>query len=274
VWHFKEGPFICIEKGTWDALADLYLRADGIVFSSPEMRDWFRAVLPELEARPTLVLDGDLPKRDWFEAPRSRRLSEDDGAIHTVVPGRPIGLHPPDVAELAANDVHLHFYGDFTHGQWSGWIEEVTVLAPRHLHLHAHVGASRWVEELSRYDAGWLHAFRSTNAGELARAGWDDLNYPARLSVFAAAGLPVIQRDNSGAIVAAQTLARDLDIGVFFDSTPHLRGQLEDEARMARLRNNVWSCREKFTFDRHAPALVEFFRTVASGSGPARLRSA
>ena len=32
--------------------------------------------------------------------PRSPRLSEQDGEIHTVVPGRPIGLHPHTVAEL------------------------------------------------------------------------------------------------------------------------------------------------------------------------------
>jgi hypothetical protein len=266
VWHFKEGPFICIENGTWDALADLYRRADGVIYSTPEMRDWFRAVLPELEAQRTLVLDGDLPKREWFAAPRSRRLSEDDGEMHTVVPGRPIGLPPADVAELAANGIHLHFYGDFTHRQWQRWIEEVNELAPRHLHLHAHVDASRWVEEFSQYDAGWLHAFSSANGGELIRANWDDLNYPARLTVFAAAGLPVIQRDNSGAVVAAQKLARDLDIGVFFEDLRHLGTQLEDEVRMARLRENMWSCREEFTFDRHAPRLVEFFRAVASGS--------
>ncbi|HEY0878212.1 MAG TPA: hypothetical protein VGE10_07140 [Zeimonas sp.] len=32
----------------------------------------------------------------------------------------------------------------------------------------------------SQYDAGWLHAFRSANEGELRRANWDDLNYPAQ----------------------------------------------------------------------------------------------
>ncbi|HEU4617963.1 MAG TPA: glycosyltransferase [Gammaproteobacteria bacterium] len=266
VWHFKEGPFICREKGTWDALVDLYRGADGLAYSSAEMRDWFFTVLPELEARPTLVLDGDLPKRDWLDAPRSRRLSEDDGEIHTVVPGRPIGLHPPNVAELAAHGIHVHFYGDFTHGQWKGWIEEAGALAPHHLHLHAQADQPRWVEEFSRYDAGWLHAFASENGGELRRAIWDDLNCPARLATLAAAGLPVIQRDNRGSLVAAERLTRAHDVGVFFEDVEGLRAQLSDAAEMARLQDNMWSCREEFTFDRHAPRLVDLFREVMSGS--------
>ncbi len=113
VWHFKEGPFICLEKGTWRELVELYTRSDGQIYSSPEMRDWFRTVVPG--AAPgagradatTLVLDGDLPKQDWFGAAQSPRLSDRDGEIHTVVPGRPIGLHPGTVGELAAHRVHL-----------------------------------------------------------------------------------------------------------------------------------------------------------------------
>jgi len=39
VWHFKEGPSICIEKGSWPQLLELYRRADGRIFGSPETRD-------------------------------------------------------------------------------------------------------------------------------------------------------------------------------------------------------------------------------------------
>ena len=46
VWHFKEGPFICLEKGTWPQLLDLYRQADGRIFCSPEARDWFDTVSP------------------------------------------------------------------------------------------------------------------------------------------------------------------------------------------------------------------------------------
>ena len=72
VWHFKEGPFICLEKGTWPLLIDLHQHSDGQIFSSREMRDWFNTVVPGLSlSKPTHVLDGDLPKRDWFDQPRS-----------------------------------------------------------------------------------------------------------------------------------------------------------------------------------------------------------
>lgn len=263
VWHFKEGPFICVEKGLWPELLELYERADGQIYSSPELRDWFETVAPGLtRSAPTMVLDGDLPKADWLAAPPTPRLSERDGQIHTVVPGRPIGLHPHTVGELAAQGIHLHFYGDFTQGLWRTWIDKVHAVAEGYLHLHANVDQDRWVSEFSQYDAGWLHLFESRNQGDLRRADWDDLNYPARIATLAVAGLPLIQRDNTGAVVASQSLARHHDIGLFFHDMAQLREQLRDEARMQRLRENVWRLREQFTFDAHADRLVAFFREV------------
>ena len=268
VWHFKEGPFICLEKGTWPQLVDLYARADGRIYSSPEMRDWFRTVAPgRIPAEPSLVLDGDLPKREWFTTVRSARLSESDGQVHTLVPGRPIGLHPATVADLAAHGIHLHFYGDFTHGQWRAWIEKARGLAPGYLHLQANVDQEDWVREFSQYDAGWLHVFKSENEGEIRRANWDDLNYPARIATLVAAGLPLLQYDNRGAVVATQSLVRELDLGVFFTDMAHLAAQLRDHERMARLRASVWRRREQFTFDHHADRLVDFFRRVIDHHG-------
>ncbi len=266
VWHFKEGPFICLEKGTWPQLVELYERSDGQIYTSPELRDWFATAVPSLACRSSsLVLDGDLPKRDWLDAPRSPLRSQADGEVHTVVPGRPIGLHPPDVEALARAGVHLHFYGDFTHGQWKGWIDTTRRLAPDHLHLHGQVDQGDWVEELSQYDAGWLHVFESRNRGELRSADWDDLNIPARLSTLALAGVPLIQRDNTGAGVATQSLVRQLGIGVFFTDFDELAGQLADRDHMAGLRAQTWRHREHFTFDAHADELVAFLRRVIAG---------
>jgi hypothetical protein len=267
-WHFKEGPFICLEKGSWPQLVDLYRRADGRMFSSPEMRDWFDTVVPGLSlTRPAHVLDGDLPRRAWFDREYAPRLSAGGGAVHTVVPGRPIGLHPQTVAALAARDLHLHFYGDYTQGQWREWIARTQALAPRHLHLHPNVGQERWVDEFSRYDAGWLHVFESDNGGELRRANWDDLNYPARLATLAAAGLPMILRDNPGAIVATQALAQRLGIGLFYRDIPELAESLRDRSRLAAIRERVLAARDEFCFDSHVPALEDFFRRVIASPG-------
>ncbi|MES2317868.1 MAG: glycosyltransferase family A protein [Pseudomonadota bacterium] len=271
VWHFKEGPFICLEKGTWPQLVDLFEHAGGRIFTSPEMRDWFDTVIPGLSrTRPCHVLDGDLPRESWFAQSPGRLLSDIDCEIHTVVPGRPIGLHPHTVAALAAQGIHLHFYGDFTHGQWREWIDKARALAPAHLHLHANVSQSDWVAEFSRYDAGWLHAFDSHNQGDIRRANWDDLNYPARMATLAAAGLPMIQRRNEGAIVATQALTARLGIGLFYDTVEELGQLLRERDRMQALRTRVWEARAEFTFDRHVPELLEFFKTVIGSAMRAR----
>jgi glycosyltransferase involved in cell wall biosynthesis len=263
VWHFKEGPFICLEKGCWPQLMELYRHADGQIFCSPEMRDWFDTVVPGLSrSKPTHLLDGDLPKQDWFAQSRSPLLSEADGEMHTVAPGRPIGLHPPVVAELARHRIHLHFYGESTHGQWLQWIAQTQQLAPGYLHLHPNADQACWTREFSRYDAGWLHCFKSRNGGEIRRADWDDLNYPARMSTLAAAGLPMIQQNNAGALVATQSLARRLGLGLFFNSIDDLAAQLKDRERIRALRAQVWEQRALFTFDHHVPRLAAFFRDV------------
>lgn len=267
VWHFKEGPFISMEQGHWEQLLDLYTRSDGQIYCSPEMREWFCSVAPSLRDSPSLDLDGDLPKHDWFTSDRSALLSASDGEVHTVVPGRPIGLHARTVGELAEQGIHLHFYGDFTHGQWRAWIDKARGFAPEHLHLHPHVDPEGWVAEFSRYDAGWLHVFESRNKGEIERADWDDLNYPARMATLALAGLPMILGDNTGSIVATQTLARDLDIGVFIRHIAELGEKLRDHRRMDELRQNVWRQRMSFTFDHHADRLIAFFRSVIAARG-------
>jgi len=267
VWHFKEEPWRCLERGTWPQLIDLHTRSDGQIYSSPEMREWFGTVVPALasEGR-SLVLDGDLPKRDWFTAGRSGRLSESDGQIHTLVPGRPLGLHPSTLGELAHEGIHLHVYGDVIHGLWRPWIEDAQRVAPHHLHLHRNVNQEQWVSEFSQYDAGWLHFFQSENEGDLRRATWNDLNYPARIATLLAAGVPLLQYDNRGAMVATQSLARQLDIGLFFTNMAQLGEQVRDEARMVRLRDNAWHQRAAFTFDHHADRLVAFFRQVIDRS--------
>lgn len=161
-------------------------------------------------------------------------------------------------------------YGDFTHGQWKAWIEKTHRMAPGVLHTHTNVSQENWVREFSQYDAGWLHFFTSRNGGELMQADWDDLNYPARIATLAAAGLPMLQRDSTGHLVATQTLVRDMNLGLFFRNMEELAAQLRDKDRLDALRQNVWEQRQYFTFDYHADALVAFFRQLIHRKSEAR----
>lgn len=262
VWHFKEGPFFCRERGLWPALVDLHTRSDGQIYASPELRDWFAAAVPATRHGMSHVLDGDPPSARWLRGERVELLSARDGQIHTVIPGRPMGPEPSFIAELAGHGIHVHLYGEKVHAQMRSWVQEVHALAPGHLHLHAQVDQPHWVLEFSRYDAGWLHNFRATNRGDLHAATWDDLNYPARMGTLAAAGVPMIQRDNTGSVVATQTLARRLDVGLFYRDAADLAVQLRDARRMTALRENLWRQRAHFTFDAHVDGLVAFLREV------------
>jgi len=263
VWHLKEGPFDCIANGTWPQLLDLVTRSDGQIYSSPELLNWFETAVPEISRHDrSLVLDGDLPKRDWFTTDRTQRLSESDGQVHSVIVGNPVGLDGELVARLAERGVHIHFYGDVHRGFNRHWIEETRMVAPDHLHLHPTVSQDRWVSELSKYDAGWLHLLSSGNGGDVRRADWGDLNYPARMPTLVSAGLPLVQLDNHGAVVATQSLARRLGMGLFLGDPDRLVDELLDDETMDRVRANVWGQRETFTFDAHADRLIDFFRRV------------
>ncbi|MBA2298364.1 MAG: glycosyltransferase family 2 protein, partial [Actinobacteria bacterium] len=261
VWHLKESPQAALERGLWPQLVDLHLRSDAQIFTSQELLAWYESVLPDsTESDLSLVLDGDLPKADWFDGVPGSRLSERDGEAHTVCVGRPFGIFPDLLAELATHGVHTHFHGPTWGDWWAGWMAEARRLAPGYVHLHPTVWQPEWVKVLSRYDAGWLHLFRSRNGGDIRRASWDDLNLPARLGTYAVAGLPLLQPDHGAAVVATQTLARDLGVGVFLRDAESFASELHDEAAMEHRRQRMGHARHQFAFDRHADALVALFR--------------
>ncbi|MGK5448191.1 glycosyltransferase [Streptomyces radiopugnans] len=268
VWHYKESPQASIRRGEWPLLADLVAHSDAQVYSSPEERDWFARALPgRTDPSTALVLDGDLPKAEWFDGPRGRRLSEDDGEVHTVVLGRPLGLDAAFVTSLARQGVHLHFHGlvdaPGPKGAWTSWIGDARRAAPGRVHVHPHVDQRHWTRALSRYDAGWLHRVRGDNGGDLLRATWDDLNYPARIPPLMAAGVPVLQQRSPGSVVAAERLVEQLGIGVLYDGAEDLAARLHDTAGRGLLGNAVRAHRERFTFDAHADGLLALLRSVA-----------
>lgn len=264
VWHFKEGPSLSRQTGLWKDLIDLYSFSDGQIYINPESKVWYEQFICEKNEKKqlTFILDGDLPKIDYFTDDFSPLLSDADGEIHTVAPGRVVGISFEELRELAKQRIHLHLYIQNYPYTRENFISMATVAMGDCFHLHEPCIPQDWVKEFSQYDAGWLHCFKSRNDGCLMKAEWDDLNLPARMNTLAAAGLPMLQRNNREHIVAMQSKINDLNIGVCFDDYESLGWQLKDKEQMQILRNNVLMHRNKFSFDHHVPALIDFFRKV------------
>lgn len=260
VWHFKESAFHAIREGLWKKLIYLYNFADGKIFINEEVKSWFEQFIPDMGL--TYVLDGDLPKKNYFEGELSERFSNLYHGIHTVVPGRIVGITPDHVSALAKQNVHIHVYTENYHDQKLGYLHYLKRVAPRYFHLHAHCIPGNWLKEFSQYDAGWLHCFDSHNKGNILNANWNDLNIPARLTTLAMAGLPMIQKDNSGHLVAMQNIARQKNIGVFFKDAEDLGQQLKNRKYINQLHENLMKIRYEFSFDYHIPELLAFFREV------------
>ena len=94
------------------------------------------------------------------------------------------------------------------------------------------------------------------------RATWDDLNMPARMNTLAVAGLPMIQYDNSGHIVAMQEHLKKINAGLFYKDANDLKTQLADHQLMDCLSSNMIQNRFRFCFDEYVPDLLDFFNQV------------
>ncbi|NDV57151.1 glycosyltransferase family A protein [Bacteroides sp. 519] len=260
VWHFKESPSVCRKNGTWEKLINLYTHADGKIYLNPELKLWYEQFIPQKGL--SFIMDGDMPKADCFTDNFSPRLSQLDGEIHTVVPGRMVGIDISALKVLAENKIHVHLYTENYYKSRDDLNKEAQRNAPGYFHTHPHCAADRWVEEFSQYDAGWLHCFNSQNKGKIMDTGWNDLNMPARMNTLAAAGLPMIQKDNSEHIVAMQSHIRKNNLGIFFNTYEELSMKLKDDKLVDTLRENVRNYRLSFTFDYYVKDLIDFFRKV------------
>ena len=272
VWHFKEAPQACVRRGTWPDLAALCEGADEVLLATEEERAWLELALPgRLDPARTGVLDGDLPLAEWFAGERSPRLSAADGAVHTVVLGRPLGVDADLLVRLGRAGVHVHLHGQVRdHGPAAGWAAAVREAQAQvdTVHLHPKVEQPDWVRVLSRYDAGWLHRFRATNGGDLRRAVWDDLNAPARIPTYASAGLPMLQQASPGSVVAAERLLGDS--AVRYDDVDDLVARLHDRDGLERAARASWDGRSRFTFDAHVDRLVAALERAAGRAGARR----
>lgn len=263
IWHFKESPFYCRQEGTWNQLLDLYQKADGKIFINEICKNWFEQSVYNIG--PYHILDGDLPPGCYFKHNKSQLLSTIDNEPHTVISGRPFGLTPDDVSLLAKQKIHLHLYGEYNQKAYFYWIQQAKELSKGYLHLHPNCLPDDWTREFSKYDAGWLHCFKSSNYGDLMRADWLDMNLPARMSTYAAAGLPMIQRNNAMHLVASQAITKQMNIGIFFETYVELAKKLRDTDFMNSVKENAWNRRAHFSFDSHFNSLIAFFKQIKRG---------
>lgn len=261
VWHFKEGPFFCRDMGVWEKLIELYEKSDGQIYINEQTKDWFSQYLGAGKDKKFIFLDGDLPLKIYFKKKRAKKLSDFDGEVHTVIPGRPFGLTADDVVNLSIHKIHLHLYGTHSKKYWQR-LMEIPAAAKNYLHLHPSCSSKDWTYELSKYDAGWLHVTDSNNFSNLLKVEWPDLNFPARMTTLAAAGLPMIQKNNSMHIVATQAITKKMEIGLFYSTISELSEKLRDKKAMKVLRDNCWKKRDYFSFDYHVNDLVNFFNQI------------
>ncbi|MDR1504241.1 MAG: glycosyltransferase family 2 protein [Prevotella sp.] len=264
VWHFKESHSHAMRNGLWEKLIYLYTHADGNIFINNEVKLWYEQFIPNLGI--SYIMDGDLPKKEYFSDDYTSKISAKEKGIHTVVPGRVVGISAEDVKSLAQEDVHIHIYTENDHYYRMSYLYYLKKAAPKHIHLHSHCTPENWVKELSRYDAGWLHYFKSDNFGNILNTSWDDLNVPARIPTLAAACLPMIQKNNQGHLVATQNILKQKDIGILFNDINELCALLKDQDRMNVLRDNLKRQRNEFHFDNYVPSLISFFKKVISNS--------
>ena len=264
-WHYKEGPHVAIGAGNWHKLVYLYRHASVKIYLNKVVRQWFGQFLPlhGLE----MVMDGDLPKQDYFKDCFSEKLSSRDGEIHTLIAGRMIGLGESSIGMLARNGIHVHLYLENFHASRAKVFAHYHSLYPEHFHLHNHCAAKDWTREFSKYDAAWLHCINSKNGGSLMKATWDDLNIPARISSYAAAGLPVISPSNEGCISAITETLKDYDIGILFDNFGHLIRMLHDRKLLSNKQENMMRNRRKFSFDYYVPEMTGLFRQAIEEKG-------
>jgi hypothetical protein len=264
VWHFKESPHEAMKIGLWDKLIDLYSYAEGKIFLNPEAKNFYEQfILTGTRQNLEYILDPELPKKNCFISDFSEKLSKKDGNIHTVVVGRMIGLSLEDIRLLAKNNIHIHLYNE-NYISEADKINPYKIIVPKHFHVHHHCSQFDWVKEFSKYDAGWLHCINSNNKGNIKQASWEDLNLPARINTLVAAGLPIIQKENTEHIVAMKNYIQNYDIGIFYTTIDDLVNKLRNKPEIARLNNNILIHRSKFTFDYHVPDLIDFFRKVIS----------
>lgn len=214
-------------------------------------------------------LDGDRPKLEFATDRFSPRLSDGDGEPHTVCLGRPFGI---DYVAAARAGIHVHVYGNSFDEAWRMIVRDLSprvarrerALLRRYLHVHRSlqtVGASRadiwaaktrWVEEFSRYDAGWSYLGRPLP--------WPDLDdrgaIPNRLSTYVLCGLPIVSDVRPGCVRYEEPRRLGIGIDLGPGGYPALRASLDEEIRTRARSERARAERAGYCFDASIDTLL------------------
>jgi hypothetical protein len=223
-------------------------------------------------------LDGDRPKLEFMNDRLAERLSDLDGELHTVCVGRPFGI---DFVAAAQAGIHVHVYAnghDDVHrtiarglparAAWSS-----AGLLRRYVHPHPPlqtVGASwpeaqrtksRWVEEFSRYDAGWSYI-----GNPFGRPPLDDRAALAnKASTYLLAGLPVLTDRRRGCYRYEELRRLGVEVELVDGDYDGLRERLAVEARTGERRRRAIAERHGYSFDAAIDPLVGTLERARAG---------
>jgi hypothetical protein len=214
-------------------------------------------------------LDSDRPKLEFMNERFAERLSEADGELHTVCVGRPFGI---DVTAAARQGIHVHVYANGYDDAYRTIARGLSVrdagrdarLLRRYVHVHRSlqaVGASwaevqrtkqRWVEEFSRYDAGWSYI-----GNPFGRPPLDDRAALAnKVGTYLLAGLPVIADRRRGCYRYEHLRRLGVQVELVGDDYEGLRGRLAGEVRTGERRRRAIAERGGYSFDATVDSLI------------------
>jgi hypothetical protein len=219
-------------------------------------------------------LDSDRPSLAFMTDRFTPKLSRADGEIHTVCVGRPLGI---DLRALARRGIHLDVYGNSVDSvalTIAGSVrlrdlEETCRAAERFARVHPSrqsIGADLeeiralkggWVEEFSRYDAGWSYVSSSEGSVLAARA-----MIPNRFGTYLVAGLPVITERLPG--YHRYEALRERGIAIEFGPGDYdeLAARLRDHDALAAAGARAAGARLAYSFEATLDPLLGFFERI------------
>ncbi len=237
---------------------------------------------------PLAFLDSDRPKLEFMNDRFGPPLSERDGEIHTVCVGRPINI---DFLAAARQRIHVHVYGngvDDTYPMIAKVLSPRQVrragqLLDRYLHVHEPLQnqaeswselrrtKARWVEEFSRYDAGWSYIGQPLRWTPLQ----DRAAIPNRIGTYLLSGLPVITDRRPGAFRYEELRRLGVELVLAGSDYGALRGQLVHEVNTREKRAIARARRFEYSFDATIDPLLGALEGVRASyfSSPAAERT-